>query len=135
MFHTTSNVAGLVTKNGLVCINDCICPHQSVTYECSVIGGQFTVWRGSALGDHCEIILNHIQINVSKSIACNNQTIAVQLSRQDNCYTSHLTFNVSSNHNGQTIECYIHEGTHDTLVNTSILQVPSNGRPNTLGVS
>lgn len=73
MFHTSSNIAGLATKNRLVRINDCICPHQSVTYyECSVIGGQFTVWRGSALGDHCEIILDHNQIDVSKSIACNN---------------------------------------------------------------
>ena len=78
-------------------------------YECTAVGGGFTLWNGSAF--HCTLSGNEIFIphgnnfnHVTKT--CNGGAIVGQSIRmKNNVYTSRLIVNTTSELNGTTVEC------------------------------
>lgn len=66
---------------GLSCLtqNDCGCPGQSVSYSCTVAGGETTLWAGTAFmcGGN-EISLRHDQFEGAIG-ECNNGAITARL--------------------------------------------------------
>ena len=75
--------------------NACICPDRSwsMTYECTVVGGFITIWKGSAISSLCEdsrsgIFLLHNRF-VDHPILCDNGTIVGKgVKVENNSYTS-----------------------------------------------
>ena len=118
--------AGEGLENKLILTTDghCICPGDTLTYECVVIGSQLstTVWRGTAF--ECtsgEISLLHSSYAESSVLRaygeCNNGSIIAQgLSIADNmCYTSQLNITVSAYVIGKSIECHYDDSNTATL--------------------
>ena len=89
----------------------CGCSGESLTYECTVMGGPggATVWIGSAL--NClggEITLLHQRFTNGTVRSCNNgATVAQSLFVKENLYTSQLIINAAVTHkiSGKTIMC------------------------------
>ena len=75
--------------------SDCICPGHTLTFECTVMRGVGTVWRGSALNCNSgnnEIFLHdgaHGNGLEEPIIGCNNGNIVGQVVETENgSYTS-----------------------------------------------
>ena len=113
-------------------VNTCTCPNDTVLliYECTVMGGFVTTWRGSAINQYCEdsggqILLLHSRFGSGSNyfITCSNGTIMGQSVRiENNTYTSRLTITtVSSNILGDTVECaHSQNGMIHIIGNTTI---------------
>ena len=92
--------------------SECDCLDQTLTYECTVMGGPggATVWTGTAL--NCpsdEIVLLHQRFTDPGGAirSCNNgATVAQSLSVQDNLYTSQLNVTIVPNVTGKSIMCF-----------------------------
>ena len=115
----------------LVSTSDCDCFNQTLTYQCTVMGGSegATVWTGSVLncpGD--EIVLFHRHFTRPHVIgSCNNgATVAHGLSVQNNLYTSQLHVTVAQNAVGKTITC-IYDDIRDGIVNQSQFSIQIQG--------
>lgn len=101
-------------------------PGRNVTFECTASGGQFTVWRGSALGHQCVITLYHHHFGTKDAFgSCNNGTVVGQGIRRDkDNYTSLLTLFVSLDLNGKMIECHlINGGQGEIRINSTMLHL------------
>ena len=106
----------------------CTCPGHVLTFECTVMGGSVTIWRGSALG--CDIILAHDRynesLNYNKTCSSNRNIIGwprnvLQNMTENgtNSYRSQLNITVTASMFGERIEC-IHEG-GSTMNNNDII--------------
>ena len=93
-------------------LTSCTCPGYTVTYECTVMGGIGTVWRGSAI--NCEnsaneVFLLHNRFGLSDrdyTKTCNNGTISGRGVRvTGGFYTSQLSVKISLDLLGKTVEC------------------------------
>ena len=96
-------------------MNGCVCPGDTLTYECTAMGLGSTIWTGSAL--HCtndEIVLIHTRFLYNESgilTSCNNGAIVARiLSVEDNNYTSQLNVTITPDTAGETIECASDDG-------------------------
>ena len=97
----------------------CVCPGDTLSYECTVTGmlSAVTIWSGSAL-NNCifnEIVLlhNHFNTGTYNRICSNNGAIVVRgLSVEGNIYTSQLNITVTPDIAEKTIECGSDNGTH-----------------------
>ena len=133
----TTLVIGLTLRSNLIETHGCACPGDRVSYKCSVAGLEpgigSTIWRGSAIDDLCsqgggEIVLRHRSFNESRS--CGNitgQGIKVQVG-EGGCYTSRLNVTVDPRLDNETIECIYHNGTTETLIGTSSVEVTEGER-------
>jgi hypothetical protein len=77
-----------------------------------VIDGLFTVWRGSIIGDDCEITLRHTDFPTATQM-CSQGNLSVTgrgIQVQNNCYISQLTLMVTSSVNNKTVECHNDDG-------------------------
>ena len=119
--------------------NRCLCPGDSLTYACTVMGepGGVTVWRGSVF--NCtsqEISLFHADYEstegvygqcgdtVGQSVRSDvNTTNSARTSIAFSHYTSQLTVPVNSGSVGSTIECYYDDGATATLVGRERLNI------------
>lgn len=88
----------------------CLCPGDTLTYECTVVGGNTLVWRGSALScpstDNEIVLLLSDRISLSKS--CNNGTVTAKFIRIADTYISQLNVTWTRDLIGESIEC-MHE--------------------------
>ena len=88
----------------------CVCPGDTITFECTVAGSTATVWTGSAF--QClakEIILCHSTFSNGASGDCNDGAIvATSIGVADNNYTSQLSVKISQDMNNKTVECIRH---------------------------
>ena len=101
-----------------------------MTYECTVIGGFITIWKGSAINKYCmdtngQILLlhSHFESEINNLIICGNGTIVGQSVRiENNSYTSRLIITtVNSDKTGDTVVCaYSHNGTTHIIGNITI---------------
>ena len=98
-------------------MNGCVCPGDTLTYECTVVGAGSTVWTGSAFD--CSRFINDIVLLHSRflyngtGVSCNNGSIVARgLSVEDNNYTSQLNVTVTPGIAGKTIICVSDNGTH-----------------------
>ena len=114
--------------------NRCLCPGDSLTYECTVMGdpGGTTVWRGSAFSCiNQEIALFHADYEsaqsegthgecgdiIGKSIRSDvNITNDNSYSTTVSYYISRLMVPINSGTMGRTIECLYDDGAIATLV-------------------
>ena len=105
--------AGVISGSlQLVSTSPCDCLDQTLTYECTVMGGPggATVWTGTALNcPNDEIVLLHRRFtDLDRAIrSCNNGATVVQsLAIQDNLYTSQLTVTIVPNVAGKSFMCF-----------------------------
>jgi hypothetical protein len=102
-------------------MNGCVRPGDTLTYECTVMGGVATVWTGS--GFHCTYSNNDITLlhsrfsNIGSVGNCNNGAIVARiLYVEGNNYTSQLNVTVTLDTAGKTIRCFHDNGTHDNIL-------------------
>lgn len=124
--HRMLIIIGLIECNELVAISDCACVGQNYTYQCSVNGGDLTVWSGSVIEVGCEIILFHNQYESMSSASgvCNNGAVSGRsIEVVNSSYTSELTIRVSNNLDGRIVKCLVDDGIEETLINSSTLLI------------
>ena len=96
-------------------------------YECTVVGGNLTVWEGTVIPESCEITLRHSRFtdNSGHSRKCNNGAVVGQsIDVVGNCYRSQLTIlSVTSAFNGSTVSCSVDDGMAATPINTTTLLI------------
>ena len=92
-------------------MNGCVCPGDTLTFECTVTGGGTTIWTGSAFdcsSKNNEKLLRHSQFSHGKSTSgyCNNGAIVARShSVEGNNYTSQFNVTVTPGIGGKTIQC------------------------------
>ena len=119
----------------LVVLSDCVCPGHELRLECTVVGGAYTIWRGSAFSDCTgnRLVLRHSQFESgTSSSACNNGRI---IGRSTNTtsdsdgmkYFSQLIIQLDVNDTleGRTVECAHLSGTQTTIIGTHTI-IPRN---------
>ena len=113
-----------VSKIRKVTTSDCACPDDDQIYECTVVGdlGGITVWQGTAF--NCEVGADSISLLHSQFVSeggafgnCNGRAIRGRSLRiENNRYISQLVVTLSSDMNGETIECVHDNGRKRTLI-------------------
>ena len=104
----------------------CVCPGDTLTYECTVTGGIATFWTGTAFDCPAggnDIILRHSLFTLVNGVSgsCNNGvTVARSLAAEDNNYTSQLNVIITPETAGKTIECF-GDGSSVTLFFSSVI--------------
>lgn len=98
---------GLAARNELrATTNNCVCPREQITYECIIVGGEFTLWDASFLDPDCDIDFSHRQFMTETRKQCNNGAIVAEaIEVNNNCYTSQLVVSVTPDLNNGTINC------------------------------
>ena len=111
-------------NSGLRSLNDCFCPGQDVSFECTVIGGELTLWHGNAL--MCqggEITLLHNEFNTSAAMGeCNSGETLISargVRVVNNSYTSHLDVTLTPTAIGRDIAC----SSSDEVIDSTTLRM------------
>ena len=103
--------------------NDCVCPGDTLTYECTVVGdrGGITVWMGDFFrcpNGKKEIGLLHSDFTngqaggVYNTQTCNDGNVVGRIIRVENgVFTSQLNVTLTSDIIGRSIECAYDNGT------------------------
>jgi hypothetical protein len=86
----------------------CACPGDTLTFDCTIMGGGATIWRGSAFDcTSNEIVLRHANFVPRTSESCNGGNIVGEsMGVSGICYSSRLIVTITSDLNGQTVGCY-----------------------------
>ena len=114
----------IVPFSGLLQIAGCLCPGETLIYQCVVPSGTATVWRGSAFNcTSSTIILHHSQYTSGSSGGeCNDNSIRGQgLYVANSSYVSILNITVNSDYSNKTIECAYYDGSRLIPVGRSII--------------
>ena len=100
----------------LITKEDCICPGDTIIYECNVIGQGSTVYQGHVFDN--EIILLHSRYNSSNaSITRHNGAIIIQSFRmEDNRFISRLYITYSYELSGKSVICSYDNGTKEQVI-------------------
>jgi hypothetical protein len=88
----------------------CICPGDNVTFTCTTIGGEATLWSGSVFPVNCDITLNHSKFSDTGGVSgfCSNRGIVGRsVEGINNRFTSQLTVPVNSDSINRTVECIV----------------------------
>ena len=116
-------IAGVAFRKGLMLTNDCPCPGNNLTYECTTVGEGSTVWQGGIFDcpDRSnEITLRHINFASTVTGECNaGAVVGESLRAVDNCYTSQLSILYTEEYVGKTVACAYDNGITTTVVGTS----------------
>ena len=109
---------------------ECVCPGDTLTFQCTVIGKGSTVWQGSAF--YCSesgggLILRHHQFaNGTLHKYCDGENVYVvarTIGVTDNSYISELSLIVSLEMTNKTVECVHDNGTHVNIVDTTAVSI------------
>ena len=108
IIHHCGYIVDLAARNELRATTDCICSGYTAMYECTAVGGSFTLWNGSIMDPPgCEVTLSHAQF-LNTNDSCNYETIVGKgLEINDSCYTSQLTVLVVPRMNGENVSCVV----------------------------
>ena len=89
-------------------------------YECTVFGGGFTSWQGSAFDCALygnEVLLSHNDFEHGTIRTCNDGTIVgCSVRIMDNYYTSQLSINFTTVLDGRSIQCMSIGGSRAAVV-------------------
>ena len=106
--------SALATQNQLILTNDCPCPGQNLTFECTATGGGTTVWQGSQGLFDCqasEIFLPHSGFASTVTGECNSGEITARSLRVDgNRYISQLSISFRESFVGKNVTCIHDDG-------------------------
>ena len=88
----------------------CLCPGDTVTYECTVVGGSNIVWKGTAFT--CPSTNNEIVLPLSMSAnkTCNESISAKVLGQNGNESTAQLNVTLTREVIGKSVECFLDTG-------------------------
>ena len=106
---------------------ECVCPGDTLIYECTVAELGSTIWTGTAFecsSSNNEIILLHSRFTsvYGDYGSCNNgDIVARSLSVEDNNYTSQLNVTVTPETAGMTIECIGDSGRYEILISSFVI--------------
>ena len=121
-------LAILASPNFLQCDNhiDCLCPRNTVNFECTVVGAIATVWKGSFFDCPSDsIVLRHRVFAPGINGTCNNgEIVATGIEVINNSYSSQLVIIVNPDMNNGSVEC-IRDGSMETTVGTCHLVLTS----------
>ena len=99
--------------------NECVCPGNIVTYECTVFGGigATTVWKSDIFqcssGKQVIEFVHKLSTLEEGYRVCNNGDIAGRIVRiENNHFTSQLNVTLSYDVAGRNIECISDNGTN-----------------------
>ena len=95
--------------------NDCSCVGDTLTFECTVMSGLGTIWRGNAI--NCDSSSSEIYLlNYYDEGICNGGMITGRIIRRENdSYTSQLNVILSSDLIGRVIECASNNGSQNLI--------------------
>ena len=116
-------MAGFAHKFAAI-IHDCVCQGYNLTYECTVIDGAATIWRGTAFD--CPMTNNELVILSMEFISrsCSNNALLLQTIRSENgSSTSQLTVQISDEINGTTVECAYDNGHIINTIDSAMILV------------
>ena len=106
---------------------DCVCPGNTVVFECTIVGAIATVWKGSFFTD-CpsnSIVLRHRVFTPGINGTCNDGAVVANgIEVINNSYTSQLIVTVNPEVNNSTVEC-IRDGSMEMTVGTCPLSLAS----------
>ena len=109
-------------------LDDCLCQGHNLTYECSVVGGGATVWKGIAfdcpLADDEVIIFHRMNYTSQRPQTCNHGAIIGRaISVENDVYTSQLNIQVNDTENlmNTTVVCAHDNGTHTMEIGLAML--------------
>ena len=105
-------------RSMLAQLDDCTCLGYTQMFECTVFGGGFTIWRGSAFSNcqRNEIQLRHSEYNIinpqlAATGVCNDgEIVAKSVGVSENCFTSRLNVSIGREIVNKTVEC-VHSNT------------------------
>ena len=110
----------------LVVLSDCVCPGHELRLECTVVGGAYTIWRGSAIdcaGFGDEIILPHSRFESGTYGTCNRIIVRSINTTSDSDgikYISQLIIQLDENNTldleGRTVECIYDNGLYSKVI-------------------
>ena len=106
----------------------CACAGDKLIYNCSVVGGTATRWKGSLLECPLDVItLRHSQFGSNQAVeTCNNGDISGYGIRVvNNCYTSQLNVTIRENFNNKTVQCILNSNEGSRIIRESVLSVIS----------
>ena len=108
----------------------CACPGDRLIYNCSIVGGIATLWRGTAFDcplDDSEITLRHSQFASNQETGiCNNGDIAGHgIGVINNCYTSQLSITIRESYNNNTVQCAFTSSVETRTIGESLLSIVS----------
>ena len=91
-------------------LDDCLCQGHNLTYECSVVGGGATVWKGIAfdcpLADDEVIIFHRMNYTSQRPQTCNDGAIIGHaISVENDIYKSQLNIQVNDTENFNEYNC------------------------------
>ena len=113
-------------------MNGCVCPGDTLTYDCTVVGGGLTVWKGNAFicpSNNDEIALLHRRFeseNGTNNSCTNGAIVGKSLAVEGNNYTSQLNVTITPETAGKTIMCIGDNGTTTMLIFS--LLIPLTGK-------
>ena len=109
------------SNNSLQCDHhiDCICPGNTVVFECNVVGAIATVWKGSFFDcPSNSIVLRHSVFTPGINGTCNNgEIVANGIEVINNIYSSQLAVTVNPDMNNGSVEC-IRDGSTEMTIGT-----------------
>ena len=121
----------ITVKNGLQPQGiRCACAGDRLIYNCSVVGGTATRWKGTAFDcpmDDSEITLRHSQFAANQDVGiCNNGDIVGRsVGVANDCYTSQLNVTVRESINNKTVQCTFISSAGIRIIGESIVRVAS----------
>ena len=118
----------LASPNFLQCDNhiDCVCPRNTINFECTVVGAIATVWKGSFFDCPSDSIGYRVFAPGINGICNNGEIVATGIEVINNSYSSQLviTVTVDPDINNGSVEC-IRDGSTETTVGTCPLVLTS----------
>ena len=106
----------------------CACVGDRLIYNCSVVRGTATRWRGSLIDCPLDVItLRHSQFENNQAFEiCNNGDISgYGIAVVDNCYTSQLSVMIRESFNNTTVQCILNSNEGTRIIGESVLSVIS----------
>ena len=126
----------------LLTATSCTCAGDTVTYNCNIAGGGFTIWRGTAFDcstSQNSILLRHSSFGSGGTMGtCNNGVIAgrsVGVSSDNSIYTSQLKIDLASSPNlvGRTVQC-VYRNTQNVDITVGSVTIQLTGRANKIRI-
>ena len=112
----------------LVALDECTCPGHQLRLQCTVMGGGFTIWRGTALSScsNSRLQLRHTQFEDGLAVGqCNNGAIIGHgLRRVGLNFPSELAIHLdtlSNDYEGREVECVYVNTSHITTIGTYVI--------------